>query len=55
MIEPKEVRIEHYRRAASDSWPVLIYDTSDQLVELTAVPVRLPVAEIYRKVLDALQ
>jgi Uma2 family endonuclease len=55
VIEPREVRIEHYRRAANDSWPVSIYDTPDQLVELTAVSARLPVAEIYRKVLDALQ
>jgi Uma2 family endonuclease len=55
LIEPREVRIEHYRRAANDSWPVLTYGTPGQLIELTSIPARLPVAEIYRKVLDALQ
>jgi Uma2 family endonuclease len=55
VIEPREVRIEHYQRATDGSWPVSIHDALDQVVELTAVPARLPVAEIYRKVLDALQ
>ena len=50
LIEQQRVWMECHRRNEHGSWSPVVYDSLDQVAQLTAVPVELPLVEVYRKV-----
>lgn len=47
LVASSEHRIEHYRRIESHRWELTSYDADDALVELPALGIAIPLAEVY--------
>jgi hypothetical protein len=50
LVEQQRVWMECQRRDTHGAWSPVVYDALDQVVQLTAVAVELPLVEVYRKV-----